>query len=132
MFCSKLKFGKLFSQMERIGVNSLAITLVTGTFTGAVLAIQSYKGFRDLGGENFLGPIVALTMTRELGPVLTGLMVAGRAGSAIAAELGTMRITEQVDALQTLQFYDSPATTSALTYKTQVACSAASGSLKPS
>lgn len=90
-------------QMERIGVSSLAITLITGTFSGAVLAIQSYKGFHDLGSENLLGPIVALTMARELGPVLTGLMVAGRAGSAIAAEIGTMRITEQIDALQTLQ-----------------------------
>ncbi len=103
LFSSKLKIAKLFSQMERVGVNSLAITLITGTFSGAVLAIQSYKGFHDLGSENYLGPIVALTMTRELGPVLTGLMVAGRAGSAIAAEIGTMRITEQIDALQTLQ-----------------------------
>lgn len=103
LFSSKLKFCKFFSQMERIGINSLAITLITGTFSGAVLALQSYKGFHDLGSENYLGPIVALTMTRELGPVLTGLMVAGRAGSAIAAEIGTMRITEQVDALQTLQ-----------------------------
>lgn len=102
-FGSRLKFGRFFSQMERIGINSLAITLITGTFAGAVLALQSYKGFHDLGSENYLGPIVALTMTRELGPVLTGLMVAGRAGSAIAAEIGTMRITEQVDALQTLQ-----------------------------
>lgn len=102
-FGLKLKFGRFFSQIERIGINSLAITLITGTFAGAVLALQSYKGFHDLGSENYLGPIVALTMTRELGPVLTGLMVAGRAGSAIAAEIGTMRITEQVDALQTLQ-----------------------------
>ncbi len=103
MFSSKLKLDKLLEQMEKIGVNSLAISLITGTFAGAVLALQSYKGFHELGSENYLGPIVALTMTRELGPVLTGLMVAGRAGSAIAAELGTMRITEQIDALQTLQ-----------------------------
>lgn len=103
MFGFRLKFCKFFNQMERIGINSLTITLITGTFAGAVLALQSYKGFKDLGSENYLGPIVALTMARELGPVLTGLMVAGRAGSAIAAEIGTMRITEQVDALQTLQ-----------------------------
>ena len=103
LLSSKLKLVKLFTQMERIGVGSLAITLITGTFSGAVLAIQSYRGFHDLGSENLLGPIVALTMARELGPVLTGLMVAGRAGSAIAAEIGTMRITEQIDALQTLQ-----------------------------
>lgn len=103
MFSSKLKLNKFFSQLERIGVHSLAITIITGTFAGAVLALQSYKGFHDLGGENYLGPIVALTMARELGPVLTGLMVAGRAGSAIAAEIGTMQITEQIDALKTLQ-----------------------------
>lgn len=103
MFSSKLKFGKLLSQIERVGINSLTITIITSSFAGAVLALQSYKGFHELGSENYLGPIVALTMTRELGPVLTGLMVAGRAGSAIAAEIGTMRITEQIDALQTLQ-----------------------------
>ena len=103
LFSSKLKFSKFSSQIERVGINSLTITIITSTFAGAVLALQSYKGFHDLGSENYLGPIVALTMTRELGPVLTGLMVAGRAGSAIAAEIGTMRITEQIDALQTLQ-----------------------------
>lgn len=103
LFGSRLKLAKFFSQIERVGMHSLGITLITGTFAGAVLALQSYKGFHELGSENYLGPIVALTMTRELGPVLTGLMVAGRAGSAIAAEIGTMRITEQIDALQTLQ-----------------------------
>jgi len=103
LFRTKPKITKFFTQMEQIGINSLGISLITGTFAGAVLALQSYKGFHELGSENYLGPIVALTLARELGPVLTGLMVAGRAGSAIAAELGTMRITEQIDALETLQ-----------------------------
>jgi len=88
--------------MEHIGVDSLSIILLTGAFSGAVLALQSYVGFKRFGAEDFIGPVVALSLTRELGPVLTGLMVAGRAGSAIAAELGTMQITEQIDALKTL------------------------------
>lgn len=102
LFSKKLKVAKLLQQMERVGINSLLISSVTGFFAGAVLALQSYKGFHVFGGEDLIGPVVALTMTRELGPVLTGLMVAGRSGSSIAAELGTMRITEQIDALRTL------------------------------
>jgi phospholipid/cholesterol/gamma-HCH transport system permease protein len=88
--------------MKHIGVDSLSIILLTGAFSGAVLALQSYVGFKRFGAEDFIGPVVALSLTRELGPVLTGLMVAGRAGSSIAAELGTMQITEQIDALKTL------------------------------
>lgn len=102
VFSTKLKFHKLFVQSERIGVNSFFITVITGGFAGAVLAIQSYKGFHKFGGEEFIGPVVALSMIRELSPVLTGLMVAGRSGSAIAAEIGTMQISEQIDALRTL------------------------------
>ena len=98
----KLKIIKTLTQVEQIGVNSLAISILTGVFTGGVLALQSYEGFRRFGSEEFIGPVIAFAMLRELGPVLTGLMVAGRAGSAIAAEIGTMRITEQIDALQTL------------------------------
>lgn len=94
--------SKIFEQMVRIGVHSLLIAIITGTFAGAVLAYQSYEGFHKFGGESLLGSIVALSMIRELGPVLTGLMVTGRAGSLIAAEIGTMRITEQIDALRTL------------------------------
>ena len=101
-FSTKLKVGKFFVQSERIGVNSFFITIITGGFAGAVLALQSYKGFQKFGGEEFIGSVVALSMIRELGPVLTGLMVAGRSGSAIAAELGSMRISEQIDALKTL------------------------------
>ncbi len=103
LLSTKLKFSKFLYQIESIGVNSLGITVITGAFAGAVLAIQSYKGFKQFGGEEFIGPIVALAMTRELGPVLTGLMVTGRSSSAIAAEIGTMRITEQIDALRTLR-----------------------------
>lgn len=102
MLTTPLKVKKVFDHMERIGVDSLSIILLTGTFTGMVLAFQSYIGFHRFGGEEFIGTVVTLGMVRELGPVLTGLMVTGRAGSAITAEIGTMEITEQVDALRTL------------------------------
>lgn len=100
---TRLKLSKLLQQLEEIGTNSLIIVILTGTFAGAVLALQTYIGVRRYGGEEFIGPVVALSMARELGPVITGLMVAGRSGSAIAAEIGTMRITEQIDALKTLR-----------------------------
>lgn len=99
---TRLKLHKLFEQMKSIGVDSLSIVVLTGVSTGSVLALQTYNGFRRFGGEEFMGPVVAMSMIRELGPVLTGLMVTGRVGSAIAAELGTMQITEQIDALKTL------------------------------
>ena len=100
---TRLKFKQLITQMDRIGVGSFPIVFLTGSFTGAVLfALQSYIGFKRFGAEQFIGPVVALSMIRELGPVLTGLMVTGRSGSSMAAEIGTMRITEQIDALQTL------------------------------
>lgn len=102
LFSTQLRIRKLFEQMKHIGVDSINIILLTGAFSGAVLALQSYIGFKRFGAEEFIGPVVALSLTRELGPVLTGLMVTGRAGSAIAAELGTMQITEQIDALKTL------------------------------
>lgn len=102
LFTTRFKAFKTLVQMHHIGVNSLSIIVLTGTFTGMVLAFQSYIGFHRFGGEEFIGPVVALGLVRELGPVLSGLMVTGRAGSAIAAEIGTMQITEQVDALRTL------------------------------
>lgn len=92
----------LLKQMEQIGVNSLPVVLTTAISTGMVLALQSYTGFKRFGAESLIGAVVSLSMTRELGPVLTGLMVAGRAGAAMAAELGTMKVTEQIDALTTL------------------------------
>ncbi len=89
-------------QMLEIGVNSLPVVLITAVFTGMVLALQSYTGFKRFGAEGLVGTVVALSMTRELGPVLAALIVTGRAGAAIAAELGTMRVTEQIDALETM------------------------------
>ncbi len=92
----------IIKQMLEVGVNSLPVVLITAVFTGMVLALQSYTGFKRFGAERLVGSVVALSMTRELGPVLTALIVTGRAGAAMAAELGTMRVTEQIDALETL------------------------------
>jgi len=103
LFLKPLKIQKFLVQVERIGVDSFFISALTGTCAGAVLALQGYYGFKPLGTESMLGPIVALALTREVGPVFTGLMVTGRVGSAIAAEIGTMKITEQLDALRTLR-----------------------------
>ncbi|MFV1956781.1 MAG: MlaE family ABC transporter permease [bacterium] len=89
-------------QMEEVGVRSLPVVLITAIFTGAVLALQTFSGFKRFGAEGLVGTVVALSMTRELGPVLASIMVAGRVGSAMAAELGTMKVTEQIDALVTL------------------------------
>ncbi|MDA8175260.1 MAG: ABC transporter permease [Nitrospiraceae bacterium] len=91
-----------FKQAMEIGIKSVPVALVTAVFTGMVLALQTVTGFKRFGAESLVGSVVALSMTREMGPVLTGLVVAGRAGAAMAAELGTMRVTEQIDALETL------------------------------
>jgi phospholipid/cholesterol/gamma-HCH transport system permease protein len=90
----------LITQMDRIGVGSLPIVMLTGLFTGMVLALQSAVELRRFGADIYVGNLVTASMIRELGPVLSGLMVTGRSGSGIAAELGSMRVTEQVDALQ--------------------------------
>jgi phospholipid/cholesterol/gamma-HCH transport system permease protein len=92
----------ILAQMEEVGAHSLPVVLITALATGAVLCQQSVAGFRRFGAESLVGGVVALSMTRELGPIISGLMVAGRVGSAMAAELGTMRVTEQIDALYTL------------------------------
>lgn len=102
LFTTRLNVQQLFIHMKQIGVDSFVIIFLTGLSSGLALALQIYIGFHRFGIEEFIGTIVALGMTRELGPVLTGLMVTGRAGSAMAAEIGTMQITEQVDALKTL------------------------------
>ena len=102
LFTTRLKLKKLFYYMNYIGVNSLGVVGLIGITGGAVLALQSYIGLHRFGAQRFIGPVVFLSMTRELGPVFTAIMVIGRAGSAITAEIGTMRITEQIDALQTL------------------------------
>jgi phospholipid/cholesterol/gamma-HCH transport system permease protein len=93
---------QIFTQMMRIGYFSLPVVGLTAFFTGGVLALQIYIGSSRFNAENLVSSIVALGITRELGPVLAGLMVAGRVAAAIAAELGTMRVTEQIDALSTL------------------------------
>lgn len=92
----------LVQQMNEIGVRSLGIVLLTGLFTGMVLALQSSVQLKTFGATMYIGRLVAGSMIRELGPVLAGLMVAGRVGSGIAAQLGSMRVTEQIDALNTL------------------------------
>ena len=92
----------LFQQMDVIGVGSLGIVLLTGFFTGMVLALQGSFQLQAFGQTALLGRLIAGSMVRELGPVLAGLMVAGRVGSGIAAQLGSMRVTEQIDALNTL------------------------------
>ncbi len=92
----------LSQQMMRIGYFSLPVVAMTAFFTGGVLALQIYYGGSQYNSESIVATIVALGITRELGPVLAGLMVAGRVGASIAAELGTMRVTEQIDALTTL------------------------------
>jgi phospholipid/cholesterol/gamma-HCH transport system permease protein len=89
-------------QMDEIGVKSLGIVLLTGMFTGMVLALQSSVQLKTFGATMYIGNLVSASMIRELGPVLAGLMVAGRVGSGIAAQLGSMRVTEQIDALNTL------------------------------
>lgn len=89
-------------QLIRIGFNSLPVVGLTAIFTGMVLALQSYTGFSRFSAESVIPNVVALSITRELSPVLAGLMVAGRSGAAIAAEIGTMKVTEQIDALKTL------------------------------
>lgn len=102
LFSTRLKFRKVLFQMGYIGIESVSIVILVGTAVGAVLALQSYVGLERFGSTQFIGPIVFLSMTREFGPVFTAIMVIGRAGSAMTAEIGSMRITEQIDALQTL------------------------------
>jgi phospholipid/cholesterol/gamma-HCH transport system permease protein len=89
-------------QMLEIGYYSLPVVGLTAIFTGMVLALQSYTGFSRFNAESSIAAVVVISITRELGPVLAGLMVAGRVGASMAAEIGTMRVTEQIDALTTL------------------------------
>ena len=89
-------------QMVRVGVDSIPVVALTALFTGMVLALQTYNGFARFNATAFTGTIVALSLVRELAPVLTALMIAGRVGSAMAAELGSMRVTEQIDALEAM------------------------------
>src|ERR1022692_152905 len=103
LFCCltpPVKGTRVLKQIWFIGWKSMLVIALTGTFTGMVLAPKSFPTLRRVGSEALLGPLVALSLTRELGPVLTALMVTGRAGSAIAAEIGIMRTSEQIDALE--------------------------------
>jgi len=95
-----LKFSRLLKQIWFIGFQSSLVILLTGSFTGMVLGLQGFYTLTRFGSEAFLGPMVALALIRELGPVITALMVTGRAGSAVTAEIGIMRISEQIDALE--------------------------------
>jgi phospholipid/cholesterol/gamma-HCH transport system permease protein len=88
--------------MDFVGVESIFIVALTGIFTGMVFALQTVYGFRRFGAEGMVGGVVALSLTREIAPVFAGLMVTSRAGSAMAAELGNMRVTEQIDAIATM------------------------------
>lgn len=98
-FSPPLRLHLIVKRAYFIGVRSLSVIVLTGLFTGMVLGLQGYYALRKFGSEALLGPAVALSLIRELGPVLSALMVTGRAGSALAAEIGIMQITEQIDAL---------------------------------
>src|SRR6185436_11218208 len=94
--------AELVAQMDSLGVGSLSIVVLTGMFTGMVLALQSSATLDVFGARNYVGRLVCVSMVRELGPVLTALMVTGRVGSGMAAELGSMVVTQQIDALRVL------------------------------
>lgn len=93
---------QLLPTFYEVGIRSLPVIAITGTFIGMVLAIQTYYQFRTLGLESRLGAVINMTLVRELGPVLAATMLAGRVGSSMAAQLGTMRVTEQIDALSSM------------------------------
>jgi phospholipid/cholesterol/gamma-HCH transport system permease protein len=101
-FKRPLRLQNMFAQLDFVGVGSIFIVALTGVFTGMVFAYQSSRAFELFDAESMVGPTVALTLTRELAPVFSALMVTMRAGSAMCTELGTMRVTEQVDALETM------------------------------
>lgn len=102
LFRPPYRIMHIFSIMEFVGVGSLLIVLLTGVFTGAVFAIQTAVAFEIFNAKSLIGGSVSLALIRELAPTLTALMVAGRVGSAMTTELGTMRVTEQIDALETM------------------------------
>ena len=97
-----LRLKLVARQIVEIGYGSQAVVIVTGAFTGAVFTFQSYMKFKDFGVETSVGAVVSVALCRELGPVLAGLMVAGRVGAAMAADIGTMNVTEQIDALRVM------------------------------
>lgn len=102
IFRPPFKRRQIFSQMSKIGVDSLFIIGLCSLFVGIVLVFQSAYQMQKLGAERFVAHLVAISMCRELGPVFTALIIAGRAGASISAEIGTMTVTEQIDALKTM------------------------------
>ncbi|MDX1763306.1 MAG: MlaE family lipid ABC transporter permease subunit [bacterium] len=102
IFVPPFKFRVLLRQIRFLGTKSLLVIILTGSFAGMVLALQVFYTLSKFGSEALLGPAVALSLIRELGPVFSALMVTGRAGSALTAEIGIMKITEQVDALASM------------------------------
>ena len=102
LFSRKQRWDTLIPNFYQVGVLSLPVVALTGTFIGMVLAVQSNFQFRQLGLETRLGAVINMSLVRELGPVLAATMLAGRVGSSMAAELGTMRVTEQIDALASM------------------------------
>ena len=102
LFSKRLRWHATVDQMNKIGVMSLPLVFLTALFTGVVLSLQSAYQLRLFAAQQFTSDLVALSMTRELGPVLTAMVVAGRVGASIAAEIGTMKVTEQIDALRAL------------------------------
>jgi len=102
IFAGRIRVGLTLRQISHIGFGSQMVVIVTGAFTGAVFTAQTFFQFARLNMESAVGPVISVAMCRELGPVLTGLMVAGRVGAAMSAELGTMKVTQQIDALRAL------------------------------
>jgi phospholipid/cholesterol/gamma-HCH transport system permease protein len=102
LFRPPFRVGQMLAMMEFIGVQSIFIVALTGTFSGMVLALQTSHALRAFGAEGRVGGLVAASLTRELAPVFSSIMVTARAGSAMAAELGNMRVTEQIDAIATM------------------------------
>ena len=102
IFLGRIRWRLVLDQIVEIGFGSQAVVIITGIFTGAVFTAQIFFQFNALNMSSAVGPVVSIALCRELGPVLTGLMVAGRVGAAICAEIGTMKVTEQIDALRAL------------------------------
>jgi phospholipid/cholesterol/gamma-HCH transport system permease protein len=102
LFTPPIYWADIYTQADSIGIGSLPIVLLTGFFTGCVLALQSATALAQFGAKNITGQLVSLSMVKELGPVLTSLMVSGRNASGMASELGSMKVTEQIDAMRAL------------------------------
>src|SRR6202000_2677594 len=102
IFSGKRYWPDIWTQMDSIGVGSLPIVVLTGFFTGCALSLQAATSLKEFGAVGMTGRLVALSMVKELGPVLTGLMVSGRNASGMASELGSMKVSEQIDAMRAL------------------------------